>query len=165
MIIFGRWKNDFFRETLQLNAYSFVVKELNAFDRIVSDIGSSTAQVANDQSGRMGRRAEMPTTLVSSLEDKVGLDFYNAEGRLLVLPRWMTRVAPSSSRRYQPDLILSYAQEAGESEYCCRELDKNGDGDDAVPISAADDDSALFACALIGGQRHWFGSKPTRGSC
>jgi hypothetical protein len=170
MIIRSQWR-DFYpsvQVSLILTAYSFNDSELEAVPEVLSRARIEPRQlesVPKDPEGRAARRFGLNFEEIEKLETRLDIKFLaDPRGNVAIVPRWYFRgeQGPRGAGRMPFNLWLPPG--AGRS-YCCRELTLQGDGTDSIQITADDDVDATFTCALLGGQRNWFGAKPSKGPC
>lgn len=156
MIIFGKWQQVMTASArLVLAAYSFSDRELQSVRKVLEKVRirpDETPNVPRDKADRKGVGFLIDAAELKPLQERLELKFLSdLEGNLVVVPSHFLRDEPRSGSSLTP--------------YCCRELSLSGDGSDSFQITADNDDEALFKCALLGGQKHWFGAKATKGPC
>jgi hypothetical protein len=170
MIILSQWRDLSLgaQAQLSLTAYSFDERELSSMPHV---LGRSMIEririeeVSKDKVGRTGRQFSLASEEIERLEKSLDLRFLaDRKGDVVIVPGWFYRDEPSPFQILK-DRLGRWLPLDKERSYCCRELALHGDGDHSLQIKASNDEDALFKCALLGGQRHWFGAKASKGPC
>jgi hypothetical protein len=170
MIILSQWRDLSLpaRVWLNLTAYSFDERELGSIPHVLerSRIGQVRIEdVPKDNVGRMGMQFGLNSEEIERLEKSLDLRFLaDRKGDVVIIPGWFSRDEPSPFQALK-NRMGRWVPPDKERSYCCHELALHGDGDHSIQITASGDEDALFKCALLGGQRHWFGAKASKGPC
>ena len=169
MIIRSQWR-DFSASaqvSLILTAYSFNDSEMEIVREALS-----RARIEPRQIERLGENAEGRTAWrfglnfeeIEKLQTRLDIKFVaDLSGNVAIVPGWYFRGEPGPQRAWVPFNL--WLPPGAARSYCCRELTLQGDGKGIIQITADDDVDATFKCALLGGQRNWFGAKPSKGPC